>query len=82
MCVCLFLVFIICCDCFPLIFTELTQGMLVNILFCFGVMTDRVLSADIKMIHLPNKDEGYSFNSILNVVPLPNSDDLTNIFPL
>ena len=56
--------------------------MLVNILFCFGVMTDRVLSADIKMIHLPNKDEGYSFNSILNVVPLPNSDDLTNIFPL
>ena len=82
MCICLFLVFIICCDCFPLIFTELTQRMLVNILFGFGVMTDRVLSADIKMIHLPNKDEGYSFNSILNVVPLPNSDDLTNIFPL
>ena len=82
MCICLFLVFIICCDCFPLIFTELTQGMLVNILFCFGVMTYRVLLADIKMICFPNKDEGYSFNSILNVVPLPNSDDLTNIFPL
>ena len=56
MCICLFLVFIICCDCFPLIFTELTQRMLVNILFCFGVMTDRVLSADIKMICFPNKD--------------------------
>lgn len=78
MCICLFLVFIICCDCFPLIFTELTQRMLVNIL----LMTDRVLLAVIKMIYLPNKDEGYSFNSILNVVPLPNSDDLTNIFPL
>ena len=78
MCICLFLVFIICCDCFPLIFTELTQCMLVNIL----LMTDRVLLAVIKMIYLPNKDEGYSFNSILNVVPLPNSDDLTNIFPL
>ena len=82
MCICLFLVFIICCDCFPLIFTELTQRMLVNILFCFGVMTDWVLFAVIKMIYFPNKDEGYSFNSILNVVPLPNSDDLTNIFPL
>ena len=82
MCICLFLVFIICCDCFPLIFIELTQAMLVNILFCFGVMTDWVLFAVIKMIYFPNKDEGYSFNSILNVVPLPNSDDLTNIFPL
>ena len=50
MCICLFLVFIICCDCFPLIFIELTQAMLVNILFCFGVMTDRVLSADINGI--------------------------------
>ena len=79
MCICLFLVFIRCCDCFPLIFTELTQRMLVNSL----LMTDRVLSADIKLLYFPNEeDEGYSFNSILNVVPLPNSDDLTNIFPL